>query len=98
MLTGRVTYGFGRLGQMDFPQGSDTGITVIPPLTQSTLVQNPISQWGAGEWAVVLGGMYVAYAVTSTTKRGVRRVRGYSEERKKRLARTHESYADYYKS
>lgn len=99
MLTGRVTYGFGRLGQMDPTQPSDTTMTVVPAnIAQSTLVQEPVAQWGLGEWAVMLGGLYVAYAVTSTTKRGVRRVRGYREERKKQLSRKHESYADYYKS
>ena len=95
MLTGRVTYGFGRLGQMDPTQPSDTGITVASP--DIGLVQTPVAQWGAGQWALVLGGLYALYAVTSTTKRGIRRVSGYREERRRRLARTHESYADYYK-
>lgn len=99
MLTGRVTYGFGRLGQMDPTEPSDTTITVIPPnIGQTTLIQAPVAQWGLGEWAAVLGGLYVLYAVTSTTKRGVRRVRGYREERKKRLAKEHEAKADRYKS
>lgn len=96
MLTGRVTYGFGRLGQMDFPQGSDTGVTVSSPTFG--LVQTPVAQWGAGEWALMLGGLYVAFAVTSTTSRGVRRARGALAGRRERLAREHEAAADYYKA
>lgn len=97
MLTGRVTYGFGRLGQVDDPSQPSDGVTVIPPSVAQSPLQTPIAQWGMGEWAVALGLAYVAYSVTSTTKRGVRRVRGYQEERRKRLTRKHEAAADYYK-
>lgn len=32
------------------------------------------SQWGVAEWATILGGLYVAFSVFSTTKRAARSV------------------------
>lgn len=102
MLTGRVTYvtGFGRLGQADNPE--PVASTVLAPLSvdlsQSSLAQVPTSQWGAGEWAIIIGGLFLLYSVTTTTRRGVARVSEYRQKRRKRLAEQHEAYAKQYRA
>lgn len=99
MLTGRFTYGLGQTGDATEPVAVGNMYSpVAVDLTQSSIAQVAPAQWGMGEWAMVLGGMWVLYSVTSTTKRGVRRVQSYREQRKKRLVAKHEASADYYKS
>ena len=95
MVTGRITYGsgFGRLGQTD---SSSTSLSVIPDLSQSTLLQNPVSQWGWGEWAVIGGGLFILYAVFTTTKRGVGGVQEFRTKRRKRIAKEARAIAEQY--
>lgn len=95
MITGRVTYGFGRLGQVD----QTSVLQAFPnPLTDSSVVQTPIAQWGIGEYAVVGGALYMLYSVLTTTKRGVGRVRGAVQRRRERLAKQHQAAAEHYRA
>ena len=49
--------------------------------------------WGIGEWATVLGGLYVVFAVFSTTKRGVSAVAEIPGKRRRRRAAALEDQA-----
>ena len=51
------------------------------------------STWGIGEWATVLGGLYVVFAVFSTTKRGVSAVAEIPGKRRRRRAAALEDQA-----
>lgn len=92
MLTGRFTYG---LGQVD-SQGSST--SVFQAFGQSPVVQTAPAQWGGTEWLTILVLGYVGLSVFTQTKRTVGGTRSYLSERRERLAREHESYADYYRA
>jgi hypothetical protein len=104
MLTGRFTYGIGRLGRLGQTEPVDTTIyapTMSPlglSVSESSLAQMAPAQWGLGEWAVIGAGILVLYSVTSTTKRGVRGVADWRTRRRKKLAEQHESYAKGYRA
>ena len=45
-----------------------------------------VSQWGIGEYAVLAAGLYVAFSVFSTTKRGVAAAREFPGKRRRSKA------------
>lgn len=92
MLTGRFTYG---MGQVD--STSVFSAFMSTPPAQSTVVQTAPAQWGATEWLTIGILGYVALSVFSQTKRTVGKTRGYLAERRERLAREHETQAEYYR-
>lgn len=96
MLTGRVSYGFGRLGQ----EPTDTSVmSAFPtPLSESSLTQTPIAQWTTTDFAAAAGLLFAAYAVFATGKRGVRRTTGFLQQRKVRKSKQHQALSDYYRA
>lgn len=97
MLTGRITYGLGQALD-EYGQPVVTASSIPAALAQSSVFQSAPAQWGAGEWAVVLGGFFVLYSVFSTSKRHVGQVRGTLQRRRQRLAEQHEAAAKHYRA